>query len=92
MVVQSLIDEEPLLLTMKKSAIFLGCARSTLYQLVRDGQIVQVHLGRAARIPTAALREFVARKYEVAVRRREAAEAWELMGRRRRGGYFNDLP
>jgi excisionase family DNA binding protein len=85
--VQSIVDEEPLLRDMQSAARLLGCARSTLYQLVRDGQIVQVHLGRAARIPTSALHEFVARKYEVEVRRREAAEAWELMGRRRRGDY-----
>jgi excisionase family DNA binding protein len=90
--VHSAIDEEPLLVDMCNAAKRLNVGRSTLYELVRQGQIVQIHLGRSARIPTAALHEFVARKYEVAVRRREAAEAWELMGRRRRGGYFNDLP
>jgi len=80
------IQEEPLLLTMEQAARRLGCGRSTLYELVAEREIVRVHLGRAARIPAAALHDFVARRTELVLRRRDEADAWEVVGRRRRGG------
>jgi len=80
-------EAEPLLLTMEQAARRLGCSRSALYELVRADQIVQLHLGRSARIPASALEEFVARRCEIEARRRDEAEAWELIGRRRREGW-----
>ena len=80
-----MMDEEPLLLTMEQAAKRLGCGRSTLYELVKDAEIVQLHLGRAARIPAVALSDFVARQTEVAMRRRDEADAWAQLRRRTRG-------
>jgi excisionase family DNA binding protein len=52
---------EPLLLDVREAASVLGIGRSTLYELIADGEIEVVHIGRAARVPVAALHEFVDR-------------------------------
>jgi excisionase family DNA binding protein len=78
-------EAEPLLYTMEQAAQRLNCGRGTLYRLVQNGEIVQLHLGRAARIPAVVLQEFVARRTETVLRRRDEADAWELVGRRRGG-------
>ena len=49
-----------LLLTIPEAAQRLGMGRSFVYQLVMKGTIPSIKLGRARRIPTAALEEFVA--------------------------------
>lgn len=78
------MDDGPLLLNMDQAARRLGCGKSTLYELVKDSEIVQLHLGRAARIPASALNDFVVRRMEAEVRERDEADAWALIGRRRR--------
>ncbi len=50
-----------LLLTVVEAAEVLGVGRSTMYELIRTGQVEVVHLGRCARVPTTALEEFVER-------------------------------
>jgi excisionase family DNA binding protein len=52
---------EPLLLDVREAASVLGIGRSTLYELIADGEIEVVHIGRAARVPVAALHEIVDR-------------------------------
>ncbi len=52
---------EPLLLAMRDAARVLGIGRSTLYELIAAGEIEVVHIGRSARVPVAALHEFVER-------------------------------
>jgi excisionase family DNA binding protein len=79
------MEDGPLLLTMEQAAKRLGCGRSTLYELVKESEIVQLHLGRSARIPASALQDFVVRRVELEVREREEADAWALIGRRQRG-------
>ncbi|MBW3643221.1 MAG: helix-turn-helix domain-containing protein [Actinobacteria bacterium] len=50
-----------LLLTVVEAAEVLGIGRSTMYELIRRGEVEVVHLGRCARVPTTALEEFVKR-------------------------------
>ena len=42
-----------------EAASILGLGRSTIYELMRHGELPVVHVGRAARIPTSALAHFV---------------------------------
>lgn len=50
---------EPLLLTIPQVAIALGISRAKAYQLVQDGTIPTIKLGRNRRVQTAALRRWV---------------------------------
>ena len=50
---------ERLLLDVREAAQVLGIGLSTLYELIAAGQIEVVHIGRSARVPVAALHEFV---------------------------------
>ena len=52
-------DETKLLLTVPEAALRLGVGRSFLYELVMQGEIASVKLGRARRIPVASLEQFV---------------------------------
>lgn len=49
------------LLTIPEAAQVLGIGRSTLYELIGTGRVEVVHIGRAVRVPLAALIEFVER-------------------------------
>ena len=40
----------------------LAIGRTTLYQLIADGQVRTVRIGRAVRVPVAELEAFVARR------------------------------
>jgi excisionase family DNA binding protein len=51
-----------LLLTMIEAARVLAIGRTTMYDLVGAGEIDVVHIGRSARIPAAALEEYVERQ------------------------------
>lgn len=51
--------ESPLLLTMAQAARALGVGRSTVYEMVARGELEVVHIGRAARVPAAAVTQFV---------------------------------
>jgi excisionase family DNA binding protein len=54
--------QEVLLLTMVDAARLLSVGRTTMYELVGTGEIEVVHIGRSARVPVAALEEFVERR------------------------------
>ena len=53
---------ERLLLTVEEAAQRLGIGRTLAWQLVRQGELPVVRLGRCVRIPWQALQEWVARQ------------------------------
>lgn len=53
--------EPVLLLTIEGAGRALGVGRSTIYQLVQQGDLEVVHIGRAARIPVDAVHDYVRR-------------------------------
>src|SRR6266550_2850825 len=55
-------EGEVLLLTMSEAARVVSIGRTTMYELVGAGEIDVVHLGRSARVPVAAIEEFVERQ------------------------------
>jgi excisionase family DNA binding protein len=69
------VMEEPLLLTIPEAARKLGCGRTLVYRLIADGELTEIHLGAAARIPAAALQQLVARKLAAAVERQAGVAA-----------------
>ena len=48
-----------LLLTVSEAAQRLGIGRSLLYELLADGQVESIHVGRLRRIPIEALADFM---------------------------------
>lgn len=54
-----------LLLTVTEAASSLGVSRSTVYELIGQGDLEVVHLGRAARVPSESVQELVGRKREL---------------------------
>ena len=53
------MSTESLLLTVSQAADRLELGRSLVYELVMRGEIASIKVGRARRIPTAALDQFV---------------------------------
>lgn len=53
--------DEQLLLTTVQAARVLGVGRTTVYQLIKDGELCPVHIARACRISWAELERYVAR-------------------------------
>lgn len=51
-----------LLLTVSEAAQLLGIGRSLLYELLADGQVESIHVGRLRRIPTDALADYIDRQ------------------------------
>jgi excisionase family DNA binding protein len=51
-----------LLLTVSEAAQQLGIGRSLLYELLADGQLESIHVGRLRRIPIDALADFIDRQ------------------------------
>ena len=49
---------EKLMLRPKEAAELLGLGRTRFYQLVRAGTVPSCHIGKAIRIPVAALKEW----------------------------------
>ncbi len=45
----------PALLTVKQAARVLNLGRSTVYELIADGRLEVVHIGRSTRVPTDAI-------------------------------------
>ncbi len=45
----------PVLVTIRQAAQMLSLSRSTVYELIRDGTIEIVHVGRSARVPVEAV-------------------------------------
>ena len=58
----SLFDPEPILLTIPEAARKLRIGRTLTYELIADGELEVVHIGRAARVPLEALADFVERR------------------------------
>lgn len=52
---------EPLLYKPEQAASVIGIGRSKLFELIADGQIETVQIGRSRRVPAQALVEYVAR-------------------------------
>jgi excisionase family DNA binding protein len=50
-----------LLLSVEEVARALGIGRSKTYELIAAGELEAVHIGRAARVPVAAVQDFVER-------------------------------
>ena len=55
---------DKLLLTVPEVAGRLSLGRSLIYQLVLKGEIPSIKVGRARRIPSKGLEEFVAKRLE----------------------------
>ena len=53
--------DEQLLLTAEEAARALNVGRTTLYALIKDGQLHSVHIGRSCRLTRAELRRYVSR-------------------------------
>ena len=51
-----------LLLTVSEAAQQLGIGRSLLYELLADGQVESIHVGRLRRIPIDALADYIDRQ------------------------------
>ncbi len=55
---------EAILLTVRDAAQLLAIGRTSVYQLIADGELEVIHIGRAARIPATAVHAFVRRRRE----------------------------
>ncbi len=51
----------PLLVSVQDAAGLLGIGRTTLYELIRQGDVRPIRIGRCVRIPRRELEEFVER-------------------------------
>jgi excisionase family DNA binding protein len=49
----------PALLTVKQAARVLNLGRSTVYELIADGRLEVVHIGRSTRVPTEAISKLI---------------------------------
>lgn len=49
------------LLTVPQAADVLSIGRTKLYQLIQQGELAAVHIGRSVRVPVTAIEEFTAR-------------------------------
>ena len=56
------ISDEPELITIPVAAARLGLSRSKLYELIADGELPTVRIGRARRIAVDDLRSFIAQR------------------------------
>jgi excisionase family DNA binding protein len=52
-------EPRPALLTVKQAARVLNVGRSTVYQLIADGRLEVVHIGRSTRVPTDAIARLI---------------------------------
>jgi excisionase family DNA binding protein len=53
---------EPLLVGVRDAAHRLGLGRDATYQLVREGRLRAIHVGRRVLVPVTELADFVARE------------------------------
>lgn len=56
-----------LLVTMAEAAAMLSISRSRLYQLVYEGRLPTIQIGRSRRVSVSALQHFVTRELENAI-------------------------
>lgn len=50
-----------LLLTTEQAAVVLGLGRTTVYALIKDGELRPIHIGRSCRLSRAELERYVDR-------------------------------
>ncbi|MDQ7910758.1 helix-turn-helix domain-containing protein [Phytohabitans sp. ZYX-F-186] len=62
----ALLHSDALLHTVDSAGQMLRCGRTTIYELMASGELESVTIGRARRIPHAALVEYVDRLREQA--------------------------
>lgn len=55
---------EKLLLRIPEAAELVGLGRSKIYELIREGEIPIIRIGRSLRIPAAELRLWVSRQLQ----------------------------
>ena len=78
--------EQPLLLTPLQAARSLNCGRTTIFNLIRQGELDAVKVGRLTRVPYSEVTSFVERRIEARREHRIAMlHAWEYVQSRRRG-------
>jgi excisionase family DNA binding protein len=56
--------QEPDLLTVEQTAQKMNIGRTTVYGLLRDGELPRVRIGHLVRIPASAVREWIDRQTE----------------------------
>ena len=54
--------QQPLLLRIPEVCSRLGLGRSTVYELIRRGDLPTIRIGRAVRVPTAGLETWIAER------------------------------
>ena len=60
-----------LLYSVAETAVLLSCSRSTVYGLIKSGEILAIYPTSAARISASALERYIEKKEEVAFAERE---------------------
>ena len=58
---RDILADEPLLLTPEEAAAVLRVGRTTVYALMKAGELRPVHIGRSCRLPRVELERYVAR-------------------------------
>lgn len=66
------VQRAPLLVTVHEAARRLSIGRSTIYELIKEGELETIHIGRSCRITVDTLDAFVARLREASSSRRPA--------------------
>ncbi len=61
-----------LLLRAEEAASVMGVSRSRIYELMRQGSLPRIHIGRSVRIPTQAVQAWVTLQADVQSRQMEA--------------------
>jgi excisionase family DNA binding protein len=75
---QDVLASDPLLLTPEEAATVLRVGRTTIYALIKAGDLRPVHIGRSCRLPRAELERYV--------NRLQAPPPPSAVPRQRRGG------
>lgn len=58
---RDVLADDPLLLTAEEAAKLLGVSRTTVYTLIKVGELRPVHIGRSCRLSRAELQRYVNR-------------------------------
>lgn len=70
-------DRVRMLLRPREAAELLGVGRTTVYELMRLGELPAIHIGRSVRIPAKAITEFIERRVHSEGETRQAIEAMD---------------